>query len=95
MDLMDKLHKVKGESMMPEATIPRMMPSFSLTEKDFPAIKNWQVGKKYNISMQVEQVSMSKDEYGKSPMTARFKIHKVGENLMMSEEEKRSRMGHY
>ena len=46
------------------------------------------MGKKYKLEIEVEQVAMSKDEYGKSPMEARFKIHKVGEKEMMNEEEK-------
>lgn len=72
-----------------------MLPSFSLTEKELPAIKNWKVGSKYKVEMQVEMVSVSKNEYGKSPMTARFKIHKVGEEDLMTEEEKQGRKGHY
>lgn len=87
------MHKVQGETFGHD--IPQMLPSFSLTEKDLPAIKNWQVGKKYTVIMEVEQVSMSKDEYGKSPLTARFKVHKVGEKKLMDEDEKKARMGHY
>ena len=90
------MHTIKGESMgVAMEASARMLPSFSLTEKDLPAIRNWQVGKKYKLEVEVEQVSMSKDEYGKSPMTAHFKIHKVGEKEVLSEEEKKGRMGHY
>lgn len=90
-----KMHTIKGDDMMKTAEMPVMLPSFTLTEKDLPAIKNWKVGRKYKLAIEVEQVSMHKDEYGKSPLTARFKIHKVGENDMMTEEEKKGRMGHY
>ena len=89
----DKMHKVTGETYGHD--MPVMLPSFSLTEKDLPVIKNWTVGKKYTLVMEVEQVSMSKDEYGKSPMTARFKVHKVGEKEIMGEDEKKARMGRY
>lgn len=73
------------------------LPSFSLTEKQFPPLKDWKVGKKYKMEIEVEQVSMSKNEYADrdEPLTARFKIHKVGEEEMYTEEEKKGRMGHY
>lgn len=74
----------------------RMLPSFSLSAKDLPEIKSWKVGKKYKLEMEVEMVSLNKDEYGKmSSMDARFKIHKIGEKETMSDEEKEARMGHY
>ncbi len=95
----NKMHKVQGEPMGVgwdgRGDSPRYLPSFSLTDKDFPEIKNWKVGKKYMIEMEVEQVASSKDEFGKSPLTARFKIHKIGKKEMMSEKEKKGRMGHY
>ena len=53
-------------------------PSLSLSQKDLPAIKNWKVGGKYNISLSVEEVSMSKDDY-EPGMNARFKINKAKE----------------
>ncbi len=89
------MHALTAEKPMIADYPMRMLPSFSLTEKDLPAIKNWRVGKKYKLEIEVEQVAMSKDEYGKSPMEARFKIHKVGEKEMMNEEEKQGRKGYY
>lgn len=71
-----------------------MLPTFSLTEKDLPAIKDWKVGKKYKLEIEVEQISVSKNEYGRSPMTARFRIHKVGEKDLMTDEEKSGRKGY-
>ncbi len=62
---------------------------------DFPEIKNWQTGKKYTLVLEVEQVSSSKNEYGISPLIARLKIHKIGKKEVMSEKEKKGRMGHY
>lgn len=69
---------------------PHKYPSFlSLDSEDLPAIKYWNVGKKYTLIVEVEQTSMSKDgdEYGpvnvengdnkKHPLRARFKILSV------------------
>ena len=69
---------------------PRKYPSFvSLDSEDLPDIKDWSVGKKYTLIVEVEQTSMSKDgdEYGpvstngeekkNPPMKARFKILSV------------------
>jgi hypothetical protein len=54
------------------------LPSFTLTEKDLPEIKNWQVGNKYKLEIEVEQVSLEKNEYlPNQPITARFRIRKI------------------
>lgn len=57
-------------------------PEFSISEKYLPAIKEWKVGKKYSIELNVEMVSQSKGsdyevEGGKDIHTARFKILSV------------------
>ena len=92
-DKMHTLEATKGH-MTPDMPM-RELPSFSLTEKDLPAIKNWQVGKKYKLEIEVEQVSLSKDEYMMGePISARFKIHKVKDNSPNEEEEK-AKKGHY
>ena len=67
------------------ATTPvmqKMMPTVSLDADDLPEIKDWKVGGKYKLELEVEQVSASKDDYmmegeKKHPMTARFRIIKV------------------
>lgn len=87
-----KMHTLQETSMMPDMPM-RMLPSFSVTEKDLPEIKNWKVGSKYDLAIQVEMVSSSKDEYGKSPLTARLKVHKIGEKDLFTEEEKKGRLG--
>ena len=53
----------------------------SLDAKTLPAIKNWKVGKKYKILLDVEQVSLSKDEYdeGDNQIRARFRINNAKE----------------
>jgi len=60
---------VKASSASPK-------PTFSLTSKELPEVKDWQVGKKYRIVLDVEQVGLDKDEYDKR-IHARFKILKA------------------
>ena len=72
----------------------RMLPSFSLTAKDLPEIKNWSVGKKYKLEIEVEQVSMAKDEYMQDqPLTARFRILKI-KSETEDEETKKAKKGY-
>jgi len=65
----------------------REKPQFGLTEKELPAIKDWAVGKKYILTLNVEMVSSSKgsdydvplgsDGKRKEIHNARFKILSV------------------
>jgi hypothetical protein len=55
----------------------RMPTTFSLRESDLPELKDWKIGGKYTITMEVEQVSASKPESGKGEMDARFKVLSV------------------
>lgn len=90
----DKIQKVQIVNQPVKTTHgmdekPHKYPSFvSLDSEDLPAIKDWSVGKKYTIIIEIEQVSMSKDEdeYGpisvngdnkKHSLKARFKILNV------------------
>lgn len=66
---------------MPEITMtdkPMKAPiTFSLDEQELPDIKQWKVGGKYTITMEVEQISLDKGvglEEGKGPLQARFKV---------------------
>lgn len=58
----------------------RPKPTFSISEAELPEIKDWTVGKKYKIALEVEMVSHSQgDEYGfdsdkGKKHSARFKI---------------------
>jgi len=67
----------------------RMPPSISLTEDDLPDIKDWKVGGKYTITLQVEQVSSSKDAtLGPSKkLEARFHVLKATTSGKPMEEE--------
>lgn len=70
---------VKDEWAMTEKTGMRTedpRPSFCLTESVFPQIKDWKVGEKYKLEVEVEQVGSRIDDYGdnKGKMVADFKI---------------------
>lgn len=68
------------EGKMPKFKRPQ--PTISLEEVDLPAIKNWEVGKTYNIKAKVKMTFQSKGDEWESPegvkgqnkMRARFKI---------------------
>lgn len=56
-------------------------PEFGITAKELPAIKDWSVGKKYTLTLEVEMVSQSKGDQWDIPegekepkFRARFKI---------------------
>jgi len=90
----DKMHTLQASkgSMMDGPS--RMLPSFSLTVKDLPEIKNWSVGNKYTLVIEVEQTSMSKSEYMQDePLTARFRITKV-KSESENEETKKAKKGY-
>ena len=48
-----------------------------LNEKDLPEIKDWMVGKKYKLIVDVEMTGMNKPEYGDKSMRAEFRIDKI------------------
>lgn len=91
----DKMHTLKGtKGLMSEPVSPtRILPSFTLTQKDLPVIKNWKVGKKYKLEVEVEQISSEKAEYIEGqPLEARFRIHKV-RDVSLTNEEMMARKG--
>lgn len=64
---------------MARPKVERNRPEFSITEKDLPAIKDWEVGKRYSIEVNAEMVSHSKGGFmsdGKEH-EARFRIMSV------------------
>lgn len=90
----DKMRTLKATmGLMTESAPNRLLPSFSLSAQDLPAIKNWQVGKRYRLEVEVEQVASEKNEYSQGqPLTARFRIHKV-RDISLTQEEMRARKG--
>lgn len=66
------------------------LPEFSLDQTNLPAIKNWKVGQKYDLEMNVEMVSIGKDTYDKeNELRARFKV-----NTVKVEEPDKGKMGY-
>lgn len=51
------------------------LPTVTLSTKDLPAIKEWQVGKTYQLTLKVKQMAMR--QYKDQPTTADFEILKV------------------
>lgn len=79
-----ELKEVKGEKVgvaKPDSGPKRELPRITFTAKDLPEIKSWKVGGKYHLELEVEQVSMSKNEYGfeeeKDELKSTFKVMKV------------------
>lgn len=80
--------KPKGRStsdgiMLSNSKPERAKPSVAVTEDDLPEIKDWEVGKKYNVKAKVEMRSHSKgDSYGydgsgEKKHEARLIIHSI------------------
>lgn len=54
-----------------------MAPRFNISERELPAIKSWNIGKKYKIELEVEMVSQRKgEEYDSAPgkVNGEFKV---------------------
>lgn len=63
-----------------QTDMPKRQPTVSLDETALPAIKNWKVGGKYKLVLEVEQTSLSKDTFdNENEMRANFKILNVKE----------------
>ena len=57
------MKKLQGESFGIEATeAKRYLPSFSITADDLPAVKNWDVGKTYELKTKVRMKSLTEQE---------------------------------
>lgn len=90
----DKMHTLRGTKGYMFDAPARMLPSFSLSEKDLPEVKEWHVGKRYKLEIEVEQMSINKDEYMiGAPISARFKIHKI-KSLSDDKETQKAKKGY-
>lgn len=78
-----ELKKLKGEKRgVPEtdSAPKRELPRITFTATDLPEIKDWKVGGKYYLELEVEQVAVSKNEYGfeeDKELKATFRVAKV------------------
>lgn len=78
----DELKKVKGTKMTAAekpAEPKRELPRVTFTSEDVPEVKDWKIGSKYYLELEVEQVAAEKDRYGfegekEKPLTATFKV---------------------
>jgi hypothetical protein len=61
-----------------------------LSDKELPAIKDWKVGEKYTIELEVEQTSMRKKEDGS--MCAEFKINSASSEDETDEDDDESEL---
>lgn len=74
----------------------RVMPTMRLTDTDMPEMGKMEVGKKYNLNMEVEVMAMSQgSEWNQNDkdksMRTTFKITKVGcEDMEDKKEEKKA-----
>ncbi len=53
--------------------------SLYISEKELPAIKNWKIGQKYILEVEVEMSGIRKEDYGVDlgKIKADFKINKI------------------
>lgn len=49
-----KMRVVKGHNSPPD-TVEMSKPGFHITSKDLPELKNWKVGEKYKLELEVMQ----------------------------------------
>lgn len=80
------MHKVIPESLpsFKDDMKRKIYPTFSIDDEDLPDIKDWEVGEKYVIVMEVEQLSKRQgqewqgDNNKDKRVHATFKITKIG-----------------
>lgn len=80
---MAELKPTKGKPASAVEAAPskpkRELPRVTFTAEDIPEVKDWKIGGKYYLELEVEQVAAEKDRYGlegekENPLTATFKV---------------------
>lgn len=57
------MKKLEGESFGVDVSEnKKYLPSFTITAKDLPAIKNWEVGNTYEVKIKVKMESLTEKE---------------------------------
>jgi len=85
----EELHKVIPDSFSPTQSASegrvKIYPTFELDDEDLPSIRDWKVGERHLLVIEVEQMSMKqgKDWQGdkkkdEKKINATFKVLKVG-----------------
>lgn len=105
-----ELKEVKGTktpAVEKPAEPKRELPRVTFTAEDIPEIKDWKIGGKYYLELEVEQVAAEKDRYGyegekERPLTATFKVvavkalsHKENDDDEKGEKKKKIEFGNY
>ena len=70
----------------------RELSRVTFTAEDIPEIKNWKIGGKYYLELEVEEVAAEKDRYGfegekEKPLTETFKVLAVKAMNRMTEHD--------
>ena len=78
-----RMRKTKG--YLPDHPVEvgtsKNLPTLRISENDLPEIKNWKVGSKYKLTIEVEQIELRKVEYAQGePIVARFRVTKIKSN---------------
>lgn len=96
---------------MPMAEKPsepkRELPRVTFSAEDLPEIKDWKIGSKYYLELEVEEVAAEKDRFGyegekERPLTATFKVmavkamkHEANEGEDDDKKKKKIEFGNY
>lgn len=85
----EKMKKVEGEKLnnFPTDKQVKILPTFSLTDADLPDIKDWKVGDKYTLVMEVEQISMRQGSEWQGASDKDKKVHATFKILEVGVEE--------
>lgn len=78
--LEDKLNKISPEKNVVPEVSNEYYPSLYLKAKDLPAIKNWEVGEDYYVTLKITMKSKEKYENEeRKSISACFDIKEIGE----------------
>lgn len=84
------MHKVIPETMpsMKEDMKRKIYPTFQIDDEDLPELKDWKVGEKYTLVMEVEQLSMRQGNEWQGSDSKDKKVHATFKILSVGVEEK-------
>lgn len=85
-----KLAEITKNNPMERPSVDGMdtRPTFNISEIQLPELTSWKVGEKYSLEMEVEMISVRKEDYGmdKGNICGQFKITKIGADNEDNEE---------
>lgn len=85
----DKMHKVVPETQpsFNEMKKVKIYPTFQIDDEDLPELKDWKVGEKYTLVMEVEQLSMRQGNEWQGSDTKDKKVHATFKIISVGVEE--------